>query len=256
MKLCILCMSCNQQIFKYQEDVCRNTWIRRAHELNIDTYIYTSSNRDYIDNDIIYCNCQDDLKHTFEKTIKAISQINYKEYDYILRTNLTTYINCDLLIKYCKYLKKENLNISCGDIMKKDDYYIYRGNSLILTPEICEFIINNPSNENLHDDLAISEILKEYKDIRLSYGSLRYFMDNMRKGHPYTISNYNDLSNNIQGIIYISYRMNDNDQFSRFIELGFGYYIDSIVRNLVNDKFELNHLLMDFNKKIFLNFNK
>ena len=252
MKILILCMSCNQKIFKYQEEVCRNTWIKRAKELDIDLYIYTSSNKDYIDNDKIYCDCPDDLTHTFEKTIKAISQLNYKEYDFILRTNLTTYINCDLLIKYCEYMKKENSNISCGDLMLKDNHLIYRGNSLIMTPEIWEYIIDNPSNESLHDDLAITEILKDYKDIRISYSSLRYFMDKMRIGHPYTISTYENLKDNIEGIIYISYRMNDKDNFSRYLELGFGYYIDSIVRNLDNDKFELNHLLMDYDHNTFL----
>lgn len=245
-------MSCNSQIFKYQEDVCRNTWIKRGKELGIDIYIYTSSYKNYIENDKIYINCPDDLKHTFEKTIKAISQLDYYKYDYILRTNLTTYVNCDLLIDYCKYLKENNYEIACGDIMLcNHGMYAYRGNSLILMPKVWDFIINNPSYENLHDDLAISEILKNY-DHKPHYSSLRYYMDQHRIGHPYSINSYDQLKDNIEGIIYISYRINGEDEILRFIELGLGYYIDSVVKTLKNNYIKSNHFLYNADTKQFL----
>ena len=44
MKICVLCMSCNQEIFKYQEMVARNTWIKHLKEANIDVFIYKSGN--------------------------------------------------------------------------------------------------------------------------------------------------------------------------------------------------------------------
>ena len=250
LNICILCMSCNDQIFKYQEDVCRNTWIKQGKKLGIDIYIYTGSDKDYIEDDIIYCNCLDDLEHTFEKTIKAISQIDYLKYDYILRTNLTTYVNCDLLIKYCKYLKENNYEIACGDIMLQDNFYIYRGNSLLLAPNVWKFIIDNPSHENLHDDLAISEILKNYRHTP-HYSSLRYYIDKHRINHPYSIDSYDKLKENIEGIIYISYRIN-GDEYDRFNELASGYYIDSIVKKLDNNDIKSNHYLFNYDTGQFL----
>ena len=54
-KICVLCMSCNQEIFEYQEMVAGNTWIKHLKEHNIDIFIYKGANdKTYIDNDIIY----------------------------------------------------------------------------------------------------------------------------------------------------------------------------------------------------------
>ena len=242
MKILILCMSCNQDIFKYQELVCRNTWIKCAKDLNIDIYIYTTSNKDYIDNDIIYCNCLDDLNNTFEKTIKAFSQIDYNKYDYIVRTNLTTYINCNLLLKYCVLLKQNNIDVSCGDMAIKNNKMLYRGNSLILAPKIIKYIIDNKeyitndiNYKDLHDDDAISKILENLHPLSIHNSSLRYVMDNMRKNHPYNINNINntnEILSKLYGIIFISFRLNESTEYSRYNELALCYYIDNIINKL------------------------
>ncbi len=36
MKICVLCMSCNQDIFKYQEMVAKNTWIKHLKEEDLN----------------------------------------------------------------------------------------------------------------------------------------------------------------------------------------------------------------------------
>jgi len=251
-KLCVLCMSCNQEIFEYQEIVARNTWIRHLKEHNIDVYIYKGSDKTYIDNDIIYCNCEDNLDHTFEKTKIAFSKILDK-YDFIIRTNLTTYINTELLIKYCDWLKENNYDIACGDICKNEKGYIYRGNSFIMTNEVMRYILNSnyDNKKMLHDDLAISEILFDSK-FNVCVCSLRYYKDTIRKNHPNYLNEIN--KENLEGVIFISYRIYNEDKkpLYRYFELGLAYQIDSIYKILDNISIKNDKLIYDLKKSSFI----
>ena len=253
-KLCVLCMSCNQEIFEYQEMVARNTWIKHLKDHNIDVFIYKGANdKTYIDNDIIYCNCEDDLDHTFEKTKEAFSKILDK-YDFIIRTNLTTYINTELLIKYCGWLKENNYDIACGDICKNDaGYFIFRGNSFIMTNEVMRYILDSGYNNEkmLHDDLAISEILFDSK-FNVCICSLRYYKDTIRKQHPNYIHEIN--KDNLEGIIFISYRIYGEDRkpLYRYFELGLAYQIDSIYHILDNNSIKNDKLIYDLKRSSFI----
>lgn len=69
---------------------------------NIDFYVYTSTSQEkpYIDYEShkIYVPSQDTLFGTWQKTLKAFKVIQqedfpFNDYDYILRTNTSTFIN-------------------------------------------------------------------------------------------------------------------------------------------------------------------
>ena len=251
MRICVLCMSCNQEIFEYQEMVARNTWIKHLKEENIDVFIYKSGNNKIID-DIIYCDCEDDLKHTFEKTIIALNYIKDK-YDYIVRTNLTTYINSKMLICYCEHMNNNNIDIACGDICRLNNNYIYRGNSFIMTNEVLQYIINNDYNNEkfLHDDFAISEILFNSK-FNVDVCSLRYYKDTNRKHHIYYLNEIN--KENLEGIVFISYRIYGEDKkpIYRYFELGLSYQIDSIYMKLENKTLKYSNFIYDLDKSMFV----
>ncbi len=251
MKICVLCMSCNQEIFEYQEMVARNTWIKHLKEDNIDIFIYKSGN-DEIINDVIYCQTEDTLEYTYDKTLIAFSKIVDK-YDYIVRTNLTTYINSKLLVKYCEYMNKNDIDIACVDICKDGEHYIYRGNSFIMNNKIIQYILNsNYDNINkLHDDIAISEILFD-TPFKVSNCSLRYYKDTIRKYHPYYLHDVN--KDNLEGIIFISYRIygEDRNPLHRYFELGLAYKIDSIYKQLKNLDIKYDNLIYDLKNSKFI----
>lgn len=252
-KICVLCMSCNQEIFEYQEMVARNTWIKHLKEHNIDVFIYKGSDKTYIDDDVIYCDSEDDLDHTFDKTKEAFSQISSK-YDFIVRTNLTTYINPELLIKYCEWLKENNYDIACGDICKNDiGCFVFRGNSFIMTNEVMQYIIDSgyDNKKMLHDDLAISEILFGSK-FNVCVCSLRYYKDTIRKQHPNYLHEIN--KDNLEGIIFISYRIygEESKPLYRYFELGLAYQIDSIYKTLNNNSIKNDKLIYDLKRSSFI----
>lgn len=101
-------MSCNIDFFMEQEKVIRNTWLKPVIEgayKDVDYYFYTSGERDFIDDDShqIYVKCNDDWYATFEKTRKAMEMVMRRnDYDYIVRVNLSTYVNVPLLLMFIK----------------------------------------------------------------------------------------------------------------------------------------------------------
>ena len=130
-------MSCNQEHFIKEEQVLRDTYLSRLPE-NIYYLIYRGGyeNVEYNENmNRLHLNCKHDINNTFKKTYEALYWVIGKygnDYEYIFRTNTSTYINIDLL----KYF-----TITPNGINKVDKYAI-----IIATPgEIKKFASGNGS---------------------------------------------------------------------------------------------------------------
>lgn len=103
-KILVLVMSCNLPQYKQREEDIRNTWgkdiLEKKHE-NIDLWFFTSGEHDMIDmyNHKLYTKCNDLRDRTFQKLMKTIynAEANGLEYDWILRVNISTYINIELI---------------------------------------------------------------------------------------------------------------------------------------------------------------
>jgi len=95
-------MSCNIERFRNEEQVIKETWGKPIIEGDPDVSIYFyrgGCNMNVVNDKTheILLSCGDGLDNTFEKTIKAFLGINRKDYDYVIRTNTTTYLNIPLL---------------------------------------------------------------------------------------------------------------------------------------------------------------
>ena len=108
-KILILTMSCNNPYFKALLSAVKDTWVKpiiHGDYQNIYWFSYTSCDKKhphtYIDwkDHMIYVECSDDIYSTFEKTKLAYDVIKNTgiEFDYVVRTNTTVYINIDTLV--------------------------------------------------------------------------------------------------------------------------------------------------------------
>lgn len=254
MKICVLCMSCNHDIYKYQEMVARNTWIKHLKEEDIDVFIYKSGINNIID-DIIYCDVPDDVNHTYEKTISVLKQINIDKYDFIIRTNLTTYINAKTLILYCQYLKNNSYDISNGCLCIKNNLVHYRGNSLIMSNKVIKYFLNNifDNDEHKQDDFIFQDIFKNIPYLKIHSVPFRYYsIEGHFFDHPQSIKEIN--KNTCEGIVFISYRITGLNQ--RYVELGRCYEIDSIYKKLDNNCLKNNfNIIMNMDSFKFIKCN-
>ena len=178
-KILIMIMSCNEELYQNQQDIIKNTWLKKIEEYdNIDYIIYYgdeniekhSYNKE---SHILKLRCEDDLKNTFKKTYYALNLSNkiYKDYDYIFRTNTSNYVNVELLDKFISCLDDENILWTSELYSLSNTYcpyplYLYgRGNGLILSKKLVNIILKEGKSFLYYsriDDHVIGNILNSY----------------------------------------------------------------------------------------------
>lgn len=193
-------MSCNQDLFKIEEDVIKKTWAKDIIDgkySNIKYYSYSASENgtysiDKVEHKICV-DCDDDLFGTWDKTLKVLKIINqYKlKYDYIFRTNTSTYINVPLLDAFVQSLDKDDDKVYCAMIdapkfiTSPFEYCCYaQGNAILLKKKYVDIItddknyINFIKNDKITRDKKWDKYIFMVDDNVIGGILNRYFIDN------------------------------------------------------------------------------
>ena len=144
-KILVLSMSANYPIYNELEKVSNETWrnIDKEKYPNIEFWTYTDAEKGEnthvdIKNHIIYIKKNYDengFYHTFSKTIfafKDLQKLNI-EYDYVLRTNNSTWINLPLVNEFLSY-QYDDSQIYCGRLYSSfwSAFNLYGGGELMI----------------------------------------------------------------------------------------------------------------------------
>ena len=179
-KILILSMSCNNDFFINEEAVVRDTWAKPIIEGKYENIRYCSYRGGHEKNSYSKSECcfklnvEDDLKHTFKKTYFAISMAfkTFGEFDYVFRTNTSTYVNVELLNAFVQSLDNSDV-IYTGDIYSLSEMcapyplcLTSRGNCILIPNLLVNVILNNGLSllylSDLSDDSYLSNILNTY----------------------------------------------------------------------------------------------
>lgn len=211
-RILVLVMSCQNQFFIDEEQAVKDTWAKQIIDgkyLNIDFIIYRGGydkNSFSKSEHLLKLNVEDDLEHTFKKTYFAFSMIKkfFGDYDYIFRTNTSTYVNVELLNAYVNSIRNDDI-IYTSDIYSLTEIFapypmclIARGNGMILSNKIINALLKESlpllSYTNLYDDHGIGNIInslhikngENYKDFIKEYRHGWYKCTNttIENGHP------------------------------------------------------------------------
>lgn len=179
-KILITVMSCDKEFFINQEKLIKQTWAKDIIDgkyPNIDIVFYMGCpviNETYFDNDLktIVLKCEDDLDNTFKKTIRAFEYIdNNYEYDYIFRTNTSTYVNIQLLNEFIQSITDNNVLYGSEIYSLSESTCPYplclfaRGNSIILSKKHIDILLKDSYPLlylNLCDDYTIGNIINSH----------------------------------------------------------------------------------------------
>ena len=179
-KILITVMSCDKEFFINQEKLIKQTWAKDIIDgkyPNIDIVFYMGCpviNETYFDDDLktIVLKCEDDLDNTFKKTIRAFEYIdNNYEYDYIFRTNTSTYVNVQLLNEFIQSITDDNILYGSEIYSLSESTCPYplclfvRGNSIILSKKHIDILLKDSYPLlylNLCDDYTIGNIINSY----------------------------------------------------------------------------------------------
>lgn len=179
-KLLIVCMSCNDDFFTEQEKVIKETWagpIIKGDYPGVDFLIYKGDvsleNHKYTrSKNMLVVRCEDDLDHTYKKTYYALSLIDrYFDYDYVFRTNTSTFVNVPLLYEFVQNIDNDEIYWTSELYSLSEAFTPYplclfgRGNGMLLSKNLVKRILIEGINFVYYgkcDDWIIGNILNSY----------------------------------------------------------------------------------------------
>lgn len=127
MKILILLMSCNKPLYEEEEKACRETFLNDIDEMRFSYWFYKGTNEMHpereFDNEThtLYLPVPDDLDGTGRKTLEAIRATLNLDYDYLIKTNVSTYLNIDKISEEIETWEgKEDTNVYGGRFLIND----------------------------------------------------------------------------------------------------------------------------------------
>lgn len=114
-------MSCNQPLYLNEEQACRDTFLKDAEGANIPFYFYKGVSEEHpepgFDEEAhtLYVNAPDGLGGTGRKTAAAFKAALDLDFDYLIKTNVSTYLNINNIVNGMKdWPGRDDLNIYGG----------------------------------------------------------------------------------------------------------------------------------------------
>lgn len=139
----------------------KKTWVKEASK-HSEVLFYKGSTSTKRENFDLILNCSDTYQDMGLKTLKAFEWVDENlNYDYIFRTNTSSYVHYENLIKYLKKIQDKEVNY-CGYVGKYQDLHYVSGSGIILSKSSIQKILNTRKkfNNKLVEDIAIGELLK------------------------------------------------------------------------------------------------
>jgi len=181
-----------------------------------------------------------DCKNTYEamgvKAIKAFEWVDLNiEYDYIFRTNTSSYVNYQNLIKYLNQLSSKGIDY-CGHIGIYDGIEYISGSGIILSKHAVKSILKtkNQLDESVVEDVAIGKLLK---------------LNNIlpTQGKRKDIESHKDIRNL------------DSDEYHircRIDSFGYSRNLESYLMNFIFLSFNRKRIFLEFIMSNFMKINK
>lgn len=135
---------------------------------NIDCYFYKAhpnlSEEAFVsDKNTIFVKCEDTLDTCYEKLLRVLNFLkpNLSKYDYIFRTNLSSFVYFPHYIEFCKSLPKANC---CSALIGTTDYGLEfpAGAGFTLTPDLALRLLEQPPPLEVQDDVSVGRALNTW----------------------------------------------------------------------------------------------
>lgn len=169
-KTIILILGTKDKNYEGFVKACNSTWISDVKKSSIPYYFYQGgSEKEYLDGDTIHLNIDDSLSGTGLKLFAALRFIEDRkfEYDYIFRTNLSSYLYVDQLLNFIA--ENQNIDLYAGYKGKFNPFSSFKS-------ELLNKIILRLSNKNPVEFASGSGFLISRNNVKriLADSSLRF----------------------------------------------------------------------------------
>lgn len=204
-KVIILVLGCQEStdpFFRREyEECCKKTWMTNLPN-DWKVIYYQGGTETKLEDDILTVACEDGFDTTYRKFYLALDYLRSNfEYDFIFRTNPSTYINTKLLEVFIDKIYNRNYYYGSDIYSLSEACAPYplsqyrRGNGILLSNYDIDILLTHGIPllyQNICDDIAIDNILNSYK-----------IMDSIKHRIPY--------QDNHRGIPHSWFECIDND---------------------------------------------
>lgn len=191
-KILILVLAGNTKVSNRNLKTQQNTWMKHSYP-QIEIISYKGGAKNQFINSELILNCPDDYESISLKTLMAFDWVNDNcKFDYIFRTNTSSYVNVKRLLDFCS--KNDNNYLYRGriisDVFNNREVSWASGAEILMSKSSFDVLIDNKHfwNTALPDDVAIGSIFQEQKiEIESSNSTLfdRKFFDRKNLDYEY-----------------------------------------------------------------------
>jgi len=206
MKILILVLSLwDNDIYTEFYKMQKCTW----DSINIDDvdvyYYFGNFNNDVIVDDKIFLNINEALYNCGVKTLKCFDLVKEFEFDYIFRTNSSSYIDKELLKNWL--IDKPKYRFYSGIIGNHNGIYFASGSGYIISRDVFDLILKNKDrwDHNYIDDVSLGLLLKNLNILPIE--SIRFDVTNDEISpnyFHYRLKSENDRQDDIKNMIKIN----------------------------------------------------
>lgn len=180
-KVLVIVMSMNSKEFSEEEEVIRQTWASdiisgKFPGMKVLFYKGKEKRKEHLNGDVLYIDSDDTLNGTYEKTVKTLEWcMKNEEFDFIVKTNTTTYINTGLMSDFIERLPDGDRHIYGSTYITNtcsNGILYFRGNFAIWSKNVVSDIIKTYNKRKCVDDGGIGRNLcLYYKKEKIDYYS-------------------------------------------------------------------------------------
>jgi len=163
MKIIILVLSSNNNKYNRLNETLRKTCFSENNEDIEIFYYYGNSDKLYQENENIYCPVEETVNNIGRKTISAFEWVlNNKSFDYIFRTNESSYIDLYNLKKFIE--DKPRHNFYCANPIFVNGLWVGAG-VYFLSKDVVDLVSKYKQNihHELPDDVALGFLMHDLK---------------------------------------------------------------------------------------------
>lgn len=161
MKIIIIVLSSEEGIYAKFKTAQKETWDKEKIDGVKTYYLHGNSKVNEIIDDDILTNVSESLQNCGYKTLKAFQLIKNFDYDFVFRTNSSSYVDKNLLVEFVKSKPKENhYSGVIGDYHK---IKFASGSGFLISKDVINKLLENVNlfNFNVIDDVMIGDALSK-----------------------------------------------------------------------------------------------
>lgn len=163
MKIIIIVIAQKQEPYITLEAACRNTWASVKHPDIQVLYLHAQPNiTSHIDNDELIVEGDEGFTNIGYKTIKAFEYcLNHLEFDYVYRTNISSYVDQYGLYDYATTCSIDN--IYSGIIGDHNGIPFASGCGYLISKNLMQYAVDNRhlwDHISHYDDVSLAKVLQ------------------------------------------------------------------------------------------------